>query len=79
MAPSPPSIAETSIKKVTQYAYSQLFTYFIVRQHKTTKPVQQRTQYSAYHGALETTAPNLFSKNVILESLFDCLKVLWPI
>jgi hypothetical protein len=52
MAPSPPSIAETSIKKVTRYAYSQLFTYFIVRQHEATKPVQQRTQYSAYHGRM---------------------------
>ena len=79
MAPSPSSIAKISIKKVTRYAYSQLFTYLIVRQHETTKPAQHRTQYSAYHGAHETTAPNPFSENVILESLFDCLKVLWPI
>lgn len=64
---------------VTQYAYSKLFTYLIVRQHEATKPAQPRTQYSSYHGAHETTAPNTFGKNVILESLFDRLNVLWSI
>jgi hypothetical protein len=79
MAPSPSSIAETSIKKVTWYAYSQLFTYLIVRQHETTKPAQKKTKYSAYHGAYETTSPNPFGEDIILESLFDCLKVIGPI